>query len=686
MPKLTDRTALNETPAVGDLLHIVDISDTTDSSSGTSKKITTTNLLASKADASHSHATSDITSGTFDNARIAEGSVTQHQSALTVTASQVSDFDTEVANNAAVTANTAKNSYPSEDATKVSYLTVTQAVNLDQLETDVAALANGMVYKGNWDASTGTFPASADTGAFYTVSVAGTVDSVEFAIGDRLIAITDSASTTTYDANWTKVDATDAVTSVNSQIGNVVLNADDIDDTSTTNKFTTAGDISKLAGIEASADVTDATNVAAAGAVMDSDFSANGVMERTGVGSYSTILHKRNATTAPTASDDASNTSGNGTFAVGSRWIDVTNDKEYVCVDSTATAAVWTETTQSGGGGGASDIVETVAAGSTSTEIQAAIDSAFAAGGGIVFLEAGTHTIATTVNVKANVFIQGAGIDKAIVACNLAGNNGAFSLDAAAPGFNKISDLTIRTAVGFGNFDTTHAIKPNASGTHIIERVRIDGYSNGKLNVALLDIRGQGDVVCRNCIFEYDQQMGESVIDIVTVKTALFENCIFDAKGSNSSFDRYLFKVTTTGGGVAVRIVNCNTETSSKWGVLEHKSYTYVECINNYLGALGGSIPQFSIQSNAVGRIAGNHMTGGSVAHLFDFVSSRNYLVENNLINLPTTLFADIEAGSYNTIIRNNQFNSAPTTFVTNAGANTLLERNYVQNSTTALT
>lgn len=55
-----------------------------------------------------------------------------------------------------------------------------------------------------------------------------------------------------------------AVDSVNSQTGVVVLDADDISDTSTTNKFTTAADISKLAGIEANADVTDTSNVTAA--------------------------------------------------------------------------------------------------------------------------------------------------------------------------------------------------------------------------------------------------------------------------------------------------------------------------------------------------------------------------------------------------------------------------------------
>ena len=61
------------------------------------------------------------------------------------------------------------------------------------------------------------------------------------------------------------------VDSVNTQTGAVVLDADDISDAATTNKFTTAGDISKLAGIEASADVTDTANVTAAGALMDSE-------------------------------------------------------------------------------------------------------------------------------------------------------------------------------------------------------------------------------------------------------------------------------------------------------------------------------------------------------------------------------------------------------------------------------
>ena len=105
-------------------------------------------------------------------------------------------------------------------------------------------------------------------------------------------------------------------------------------------------DGTKLDGIEAAADVTDAANVAAADAVMDSDFSAaEGFMRKTGAGAYEVIKSNLAATTAPGATDDSA-----AGYAVGSRWIDVTADKAYVCLDATATAAVWTETTQAGGG------------------------------------------------------------------------------------------------------------------------------------------------------------------------------------------------------------------------------------------------------------------------------------------------------------------------------------------------
>ena len=124
--------------------------------------------------------------------------------------------------------------------------------------------------------------------------------------GADLLALVDdvSGTPTTKKVTVTNLMGQAPVQSVNTATGAVVLDADDIDDTSTTNKFVTAADITnlgnlsgtntgdqdlssyqlqpsegafvngdktKLDGIEELADVTDATNVEAAGALMDSE-------------------------------------------------------------------------------------------------------------------------------------------------------------------------------------------------------------------------------------------------------------------------------------------------------------------------------------------------------------------------------------------------------------------------------
>jgi hypothetical protein len=130
----------------------------------------------------------------------------------------------------------------------------TDGATLDNVETEVAALANGMVYKGDWDASAGSFPSGAQTGWFYYVSVAGTVDSVAFHVGDNIVATTDNASTSVYAGNWSKHDNTDAVQSVVGLIGSI-----------------TKSSLLTALNVEDGADVTDTANVTSAGALMDSE-------------------------------------------------------------------------------------------------------------------------------------------------------------------------------------------------------------------------------------------------------------------------------------------------------------------------------------------------------------------------------------------------------------------------------
>ena len=113
------------------------------------------------------------------------------------------------------------------ERTKIGHLTVTQAVDLDQIETRVNALDAAIVLMGSWHASSGSFPGggTAQAGESWIVSAGGTVNGVVFVAGDRIIALTDNASTSTYASNWLKADYSDLVSSVAGLVGAITAAA-----------------------------------------------------------------------------------------------------------------------------------------------------------------------------------------------------------------------------------------------------------------------------------------------------------------------------------------------------------------------------------------------------------------------------------------------------------------------------
>jgi hypothetical protein len=183
------------------------------------------------------------------------------------------------------------NAYTDTDNAKVNYITVTQAVSLDQMEIDIAALENGMVYKGDWNAGSGSFPGSgsAQTGWFYYVSGAGTVNGIAFAIGDNIVATTDNASTSTYASNWSKHDQTDAVQAVVGLTGSI----------------TKSGLLSAL-NVEDGADQTDTANVTAAGALMDSEVTNLAQVKAFNSSDYATAAQGTLASSALQSGDNVS--------------------------------------------------------------------------------------------------------------------------------------------------------------------------------------------------------------------------------------------------------------------------------------------------------------------------------------------------------------------------------------------
>lgn len=96
-----------------------------------------------------------VTWANVPDANITQSSVTQHQAALSVTASQVSDFDTEVSNNTSVAANTAKNTNVTTNLSLGTVTATTMDVNssdgtnatLIEADTDDA----GLLGSDKWD-------------------------------------------------------------------------------------------------------------------------------------------------------------------------------------------------------------------------------------------------------------------------------------------------------------------------------------------------------------------------------------------------------------------------------------------------------------------------------------------------------------------------------------------------------
>jgi hypothetical protein len=109
---------------------------------------------------------------------------------------------------------------------KLDFISITQNVDLDAIEMAINNVTNPYLNKGLWDASTGVFPGggTAQNGWTYICSVSGTVDGIQFTANqDKITALVNNASTTTYSTNWFKTDGSDLVTSVNGGTGAITV-------------------------------------------------------------------------------------------------------------------------------------------------------------------------------------------------------------------------------------------------------------------------------------------------------------------------------------------------------------------------------------------------------------------------------------------------------------------------------
>jgi hypothetical protein len=147
---------------------------------------------------------------------------------------------------------------------------------------------SAMEFKGGWDASSGAYPVTPDTGDFWTVSVAGTTEGVEFDAGDAIvyngaswdkINKVEVASEVSYDNSTSGLASTDAQGAIDELDGRVDTAEGDIDNLETlTADHESRLDASELAITQQGQDLASVKQTLQQGNGATLDFSDIGIV------------------------------------------------------------------------------------------------------------------------------------------------------------------------------------------------------------------------------------------------------------------------------------------------------------------------------------------------------------------------------------------------------------------------
>jgi len=313
----------------GDVL----IADQDDPTLSTHWTIVNRNIDSSAfAAASHTHAASDIDSGTFTDARVAESNVTQHAAAIAAGDLDIASMTAEA------TVDGAADYLVMLDATG----SVTRKVLIDDLPTssgDTLPVTD----------TTGIAKGSVDSTKVVRLEVDGLTTATT-----RVLTVQDADGTICYTGHVHSASDTTSGQFADARIAESNVTQHEAALSITESQISDFGSYSTVGHAHAASDITSGTLAHERGG-LEADVSAYAGVALIDGGTTSEIKYNLTATTDPGVGDD----SDDG-YSVGSRWINVTLDKEFVCLDATVGAAVWTETTAAGGGGSGGDCCLTV--------------------------------------------------------------------------------------------------------------------------------------------------------------------------------------------------------------------------------------------------------------------------------------------------------------------------------------
>lgn len=275
--------------------------------------------------------------------------------------------------------------------------------------------------------------------------------------------------------------------------------------------------------------------------------------------------------------------------------------------------------------------------------IQNAINAANTAGGGIVYVPAGTYYMSGTVTLKAGVSLLGANAAASIISAYTYGINLIDSTSASADVY-VLKDVTIENLTFTGN-DVSHSLATTQT--------------------SLVWIHNASDITIRNCVFKdgVRQGLAFSGVQGFTVTDCLFTNlgdgAISSPGGANKENTPAIWCGTTVlGGCYDVNVCN-NKFISNKFSAMFFTSTTRGSFSENFCYDNGestvfaDSLESINFENNHIEKttLRVQASNGFECGYLNNFVLTGNTIISTAEANV--SLMATTNASITNNIIKN---------------------------------
>lgn len=414
------------------------------------------------------------------------------------------------------------------------------------------------------------------------------------------------------------------------------------------------GDKTKLDGIETGADVTDATNVDAAGAFMNTDLNAKG---------------------------DIITATADNTPAI----LSVGTDGQVLTADSAQANGIKWATPSAGGGQSTYDVIIANSGGDYTT-----LDAYFTAGataGDRIFVK-DSHTLGAAITSSANnLTIIGAGKNDVVIdmatnstAITLSGtgvkiegigfNTGSTTVKLTISGANaRIEDIKLTTA--HFPVDTLNCTGSNAT---ITNSSFISTYTSTTTNGALVYISGDYSIFTNNYVESYTS--GSSVANSIVRSAGNYQgytNNTFNATGSTGH--DYIF--VGCGGGSGTTFTG-NTfysggATYRVQALYWQGNYTSISG-NSFYGRFGNAIAIYGSDNDVSGNNLFSSTTTSSTGIYINSAVDNCVINGNKIKSFGTGLSVNASTCDNNVIV-GNSFASCTTT-LTDSGTGTIIKNN----------